>query len=164
MSSGCSEVIRGGFAYAERSICTNVTVHLCPFYFCYSVCPQERVSCSVNWNSFSTNTKWEFLFIFINRTKGFRCQSFGFLWKKTLLCRMTNKQNTCSYKLLNAFSSTHKRWVLVTFQEPYVTKLVKKVAVAVQISAWQAQGNVLPLNCISICLCVPRCHPLEQYC
>lgn len=32
--------------------------------------------------------------------------SFG---KKTLLCRMTNKQNTCSYKLLNAFSSTHKR-------------------------------------------------------
>lgn len=55
----------------------------------------------------------------------------GSFEKKTLLCRMTNKQNTCSYKLLNAFSSTHKRWALVTFQGPYVTRLVKKVAVAV---------------------------------
>lgn len=80
----------------------------------------------------------------------------SFETKKTLLCGMTNKQNTCSYKLLKAFSSTHKRWVFVTFRGPYVTKLVQEVAV--QISVWGAQGNLLPLKLFHLLL--PLCPPV----
>lgn len=60
------------------------------------------------------------------------------LWvplKKNPLCGMSNKQNTCSYKLLKAFSSTQKdeSWL----QLPYVTRLVKEVAVQICVRGTQ---------------------------